>query len=297
VSRASKVDAIAVLGLAFVFYLFFQLGKQLPSLAAVNASADDPYDAIGSFAMLAAGFLGLLSAFRVLRGRQVVERAAADAHFLFRAEMATVLVVSVALGGDAVALGRHPEVWIGRPAGLWYVAALVVVSVLAALIGLRVHRAVGAEQGAVDAGSKVRAGVTVAACALVLAVYPEGFRQSIPGALATVVVGAILLFAPTRALLLALVPASARASDTPAPVPGAHARRACPWVLAALAGALVGLGAVAAEMGLTAPGPPPAAGRAFVVAVYVGLSTAGIMLGYGFLGGPLGLFRRTVGRG
>jgi hypothetical protein len=52
------------------FYLFFQTSKHNPALSSVNAFADDPYDAVGSFGVQFALFTALLSLVRAFRPYQ-----------------------------------------------------------------------------------------------------------------------------------------------------------------------------------------------------------------------------------
>jgi len=63
----AKVSGGLGVGLAVLFYLFFQISKQQPDLARVNAFANDPYDAVGSFAVQFALFVAVISLIRALR--------------------------------------------------------------------------------------------------------------------------------------------------------------------------------------------------------------------------------------
>jgi hypothetical protein len=206
-----------------------------------------------------------------------------------RAEMATVLAVALTLAADAVAMARHPSVWAGKPAGYAYAAALIVLELSTAWVGARVLRSTGTKAPR-DARPGRAATAALAAFFIALALYPESVaRANIPGALATVVVGIALLFVPLRFLLVALVPSD---GGPPAQGPlrhGAPGRRV--WVSVAVTGLLIGLGLVAAESG-EGLGGIPFVRLALVAAVYVGLETVGLLVGYGALGRPLRLFDR-----
>jgi len=67
VSSRAKVNACLTLALAVVFYGFFQVCKQLPALGQINPFANNPYDAVGSFATQFAAFSALLSLLRAFR--------------------------------------------------------------------------------------------------------------------------------------------------------------------------------------------------------------------------------------
>ena len=63
----AKVSAWLGIGLALLFYLFFQLCQQQPELAQVNPFANDPYDAVGSFAVQFALLAAVVSLVRAMR--------------------------------------------------------------------------------------------------------------------------------------------------------------------------------------------------------------------------------------
>jgi hypothetical protein len=65
-----KVRAFITFMLAVLFYLFFQISKHNPALSHVNAFAEDPYDAVGSFGVQLAVFTALLSLVRAFRPYQ-----------------------------------------------------------------------------------------------------------------------------------------------------------------------------------------------------------------------------------
>jgi hypothetical protein len=125
--------------------------------------------------------------------------------------------------------------------------------------------------------------------AAVLVVYPEALRTSIAGELFTVLVGVLLLFAPMRFLLLALVP-----DPAPAPIEPADSGRFVPpwlpWAGVSVAGIVAGLLLVSAEMiGASGDSTPPVPRLLLVASVYVGLEVAGLLIGYAMLRGPVGL--------
>jgi hypothetical protein len=292
-ARRSLISSVLVLALAAVFFAFFQLTKQVPELSSVNASAVDPYDAIGSFGVQTAAFLGALSVVRAFWWSRDGVRSNKREAVLAGTQVAAVLAVAVTLAGDVVAMLRHVPVWLGVPAGTAYASALLAVAVMAALVGFRVLAGSSRASGPPVPGAhaaRVRAGIGAAVFVVVLASYPETVTSSIPGAMLTIVIGVVLLFVPVRLLTLALVP---RAREEPAAAtrrrrPGLRGWR---WALVAALGVLAGLALVAVEL-LAEAGtatPPPLARIAVVVSVYVGVETSGLLIGYALLRGPLGL--------
>jgi hypothetical protein len=294
-SRRTATGALLVLGLAAAFFLFFQLTKQNPALSAVNASAEDPYDAIGSFGIQAAAFFGLISVARFFWWSRGDGRLSSRHRFLtLRAEMATVLAVAVTLAGDLVAMMRHPALWTGPSAGREYAAWLGILVVLDAAVGLYVGLASRGTSGPWATKDWLWAGSAVFALLAVLALYPENLRQSTAGALLTVLVGIVLLFAPVRFLLVALIPDSAVRPTDEGPASVWFARRGFHWAAVAVAGALAGVLLVSAEMLKESGGAaPPLTQLLLVVSVYVGLEMAGLLVGYALLREPVGM---TVGR-
>jgi hypothetical protein len=65
--RSVKVSALLTFGLAILLFPFFDICKHAPALALVNAFAEDPYDAVGSFGIQLAPFLSLLAVLRAFR--------------------------------------------------------------------------------------------------------------------------------------------------------------------------------------------------------------------------------------
>jgi hypothetical protein len=69
-SKQLKGTAFLTFVLAVLFYLFFQVSKHHPALSQVNAFAEDPYDAVGSFGVQFSLFTALLSLVRAFRPYQ-----------------------------------------------------------------------------------------------------------------------------------------------------------------------------------------------------------------------------------
>lgn len=286
-----KITSLLIFAFAVLFYIFFMHAKHDPALSAVNPFADDPYDAVGSFAIQAAVFLGILCLVRAFRPNPSGIESIRRESFLLRAQMAATLSVAVTLVADAVAMLRHPHLWLGLPAGYRLLAWLVGMAVLAAALGLPIYSE--AKKGALLAAShEWRQTLIISFLSLcVLLLYPESFRRGLIGVLGTPLVGTAILFACVWVWMTALVPIPAVGATgaTPARVPW-YARRSFQWTVVVLAGLFIGLFFVAGEAS-EGTGIPPAR-LALVVSAYLGLETAGVMIGYGFLGKPLGLFRR-----
>jgi hypothetical protein len=137
-----------------------------------------------------------------------------------------------------------------------------------------------------------RAAIVSLAAVAILAFYPENLRQSTVGELFTVIVGAILLFAPMWAFGMSLVPYQTEVKQHEAITLSDWLNRYKYQIgFVILLGILMGLFFVLGES--TEGGGGPRLPRfAFVASVYIGLETAGLLIGYSFMRKPLGFFHR-----
>ncbi len=288
--------ALASLAAAAAFTLFFFSAKHRPAFAGVAPFGEDPYDAVGSFALQLAGVAAALSTLRALRGSTGGRISSFRGLLILRGAGIALLAVFVALLADLVAMARHPAAWLASPAGHGLLALLALFTLASAggLIGI-VRTGKDAEArprppswaGAVATGGMV---------ALLLAFYPEAWRRGLAGAILTALFGTVLLFVSVRIAAGALLSQDAGPSedlldDLSALLGKSEALsrrlRARPWrvvVLAALAGGLA-----LALVQAVGEGLPPTTGRALLfLGVFTGLEAAGILLG-------CVLFRRLLG--
>jgi hypothetical protein len=311
-----------------LFYLFFQISKQNPALSQVNAFAEDPYDAVGSFGVQLAVFTALLSlvrAFRPYHGKKVLD---GQKLLLLRGEYISCLSVAVTLAADVVAIIRYPSLWMGLAAGHVLAALLAGMALLTGLVGWLIYRSTRNIIVPSPRGVWTRAILISIVGILVLALYPESWRQGVPRALFTALVGEVLFFVAVWAFVMAISPSmempfedfiddlasvyrwlKARTGhlavlynmfekirDVPfvRPVLSWLNPRKHTWNVCILIGLLMGL--VLALVETTARGGPQQIGRfAIVAAVFMSLEGAGVLLGYALLAKPLGLFRRDPG--
>ena len=261
----ARLNSAAVLALALVFWLFFQSSKQIPFLSAVNPFADDPFDAVGSFAIQAAGVLALLSVVRAFGFLS----AGDEGRLLARTQLAAVLAVGITIASDAIGLLRHPATWSAKPGGLTLVALLAALACLTAAVGVACVLAARRHT------SRPPFAATAATCvvaALVLFFYPQGVG-GVPGALAAIGTGILALLLPLRVLATAVVP-----GDTAAAGGGYRMELIAVVVVAALAG----LGAAVADS---------AEGGA--VFVFISFELAAALVAYALLRRPLHLTLRA----
>jgi hypothetical protein len=329
IPRQLKVNASLTFVLAAVFYLFWQISKQQPSLLQVNAFAVDPYDAVGSFSTQLALFTATLSVIRAFRPYQPSSAIATQILYLVRAEYITCLSVAITLVTDIIALLRHPSVWMDIPAGHLLVALVGGMALLTALVGWRIHNATLMIRLPSAQHSWSRAiGISVAGM-IILVLYPENVTNSITGAVLTVLVGMALFFASVWVWAMAITP-SLEAPDEDLiddlavlyrwlksnmdrssiffttceqilgssflrPIVNWLNPRKHAWNGILLFGMLIGLALALAEaVGEGGLGSNQPHRFVAVATLFIGLEASGVLVGYAFLAKPLGLFRQDT---
>lgn len=293
VHRNFKINAILVLLLSTLFYLFFDACKHNPALSSVNPFADDPYDAIGSFGIQAAAVLTLLSVLRAFWPHSAGDASGNREAVLVRTQMMAILAVGITMAGNIVAMLRHRSMWIATVAG--HLLALLVggMVILTAATGWLVDRTKrGIDLPRVTNVWKRAIAISCAA-AVFLAFYPEYWRLNMVGGLLTALLGTGLLFLPLWALGTALVPYRAIASNDD-PVTAAWqylGKRQSSFVF--LGGALIGLLLAFAELHDPNGWPHLTLRIASIASAYICLETLGVLIGYCLLRKPLGLCRQN----
>jgi hypothetical protein len=101
---------------------------------------------------------------------------------------------------------RHPSVWLGAPVGYLLAALVGGMALLTALVGWLIRGSTRKRYSSSAQNMWSRAIGTTIVSILILALYPESWRQSVPGELFTVVVGAAFLFVPVWAIGIAISP-------------------------------------------------------------------------------------------
>jgi hypothetical protein len=311
-----KVAAILIIGLAFLFWLFFDRSKHIPALVAANTFGSDPFDAVGSFAIQLAPFSGLLALWRVFGAsrRDVPVRfpntrgGAEHLYLTLRGEMVTLLAIVVTLAADAVAM----------------VGGLALAAILAG--GWVLHSAAQAHMPT-SPRPWMRAAIICLASGVILALYPPQWDQGNGGGILTALLGMALLFFNVWALATALFPDPlAGYADLLDDLAGLYAwlkrragfaavifsfcekwaqqswlRRLADWLnprrhgwnIPILLGLGLGAGAFLGEA-LGEGGFPAARKFLLVISVFIGIEVAGVLLGYALLAPFLGLFRRET---
>ena len=285
-----KLGALLISALCAGFFLFFENSKHDPLFRPLNPFGEDPYDATGSFAIQAALFLAALILVRAFKPYAPTGPSETDKALLLRAEMLAILAIAVTAAADWVAMLRHRDLWIASAAGHLLLLHLALVTAVAAAAALGIYRAGRKLALPLHPSPWPRASVISVAALAIFLLYPEHLRLTLPGELFTVFVGIILLFAPMGALVAVLLPH--RLYEMPASFKGLLSRTLHRYRIPLVLGValLAGLALVWRE--LTDSGASPRANprMLLVVAVYVGIETTGVLVGYLFLRQPLGLF-------
>ncbi len=119
-------NTVIAFGLATLFDWSFMFAKHDPTLRSIIPFGDDPYDAVGSFGFIVAMLIALLSVVRAFRPYRKSAPSHSQQVYLLRSQQAVVLAVLITVGSDAIAMARHPSLWIGAAGGHELLAPLPV---------------------------------------------------------------------------------------------------------------------------------------------------------------------------
>jgi hypothetical protein len=276
---------VIVVGLAVVFHQFFMFMKHNDAVRDVIPFGNDPYDAIGSFAVVIGMLAALISVFRAFlpygaHGATAMQRA-----YTLRAQLALVFCVFVTLLADGVAMIRHLPMWAAAQSRSLLLILFCAMTVLTTGVFLLVIVSqVRLKRTALAWTAPVATSIVIV---VNLALYPEKLIEHTGTHLLTVLVGAVLLFAPVRQLLMAVVPLAMDEAAVADVQPRPRGKQG--WAVATFTGIVLGFFFFAGEM-TEAGGPTlPLYRIAFVALVFITLATAGILIAYAFLAEPLGL--------
>ncbi len=279
-----KLNSLLVIVLAAAFYWFFMFTKHDPHLAPVMPFGEDPFDAIGSFCLIVTVLLALVSAVRAFRPYASTPPSSSQKSYLIRSQAAVPLGVLITLGADGIAMVRQPAIWLGRPETVQLVTLLAGMGAFALFIFLAIYRSV--EKGAPDTETSPwkQALAVVVASLVLLAVIPAWTLQN-----PWLHLGVILL---ADALIAAPLALSA-AAVAPTVEPARYTRRQwLPWIVIVVLGIAVGGFALAGEFFGEGSGGVPPAKMLLIAALFLGAGTGLMLIGYGFLARPLGLFQK-----
>lgn len=204
-SRYLKTISFAVFIFTIFFLAFFDNSKRIPSLTLVNPFADDPYDAVGSFGVQLSFFAALLSLVRAFRPYTTKEIPPHQELLILRGEAVALLSILVTLAADLVALLRYPTMWMNSFAGRVLAALVGGFLLWTVLVGLVLYRLI-VKSSIAFAGQSWRRIVLFPISLLILAIYPADLLESIPGGIFTALLGMVVLFISTWALVTAIFP-------------------------------------------------------------------------------------------
>lgn len=286
----SRCSALAAAVLAALFYFFFMSTKHNATMATIIPFGEDPWDAIGSYCMITSIVLAVLSLWRAIRPVRNGQFARPKSAMLARTQLAIPAGILVTLATDAIAMARHPAMWAGK-AGSAEVLLLMTGLAIACLAA--VSLAPGRLSWRARLESRIRWWQTLLPCAAsaaFLAVYPEGLLQSVVFHFFTILAGFVLIAAPQAALVAAFVPYDA---DEIALQKQSFAKAVgwVPWFTTIGLGIGVGAFAFAGELSEDGQAGAPLRQAVLVALVFLGAGAGLILIAFGFLRRPLGLFR------
>jgi hypothetical protein len=209
--KSSKVNANLIVALTIVFYVFWELCKQVPALAQTATFTEDPYDSIAAVPL--AIFLASLTAIRAFRPYQLDEAPESQQALLVRGAYLACLAVAVTVGADVVAMLRYPSVWIGKSSGISLAALVGGMALLTAFVGWRIHATTREDMRVSRQRGWLRAiGVSLVGAGI-CALYPQNWRQGFPTGgwgtafiLFTIVVGMMIQYTSVWAWCMVICP-------------------------------------------------------------------------------------------
>jgi hypothetical protein len=195
--------------LAVLFFLFFNASKHNTALMKAGVFIEDPFDAVGSFAIQLAGLASLLALLRAFRPYFLWELAHDPTGRVLRANTVALVSILVTLAADGIAMLRFMQRWTQKPAGMELVGMVIGLIILAAALSwwvFRLGRSLGlfsrpAPGNGLDRFGKWGAGLFLLAAGLFLAFYPDSWRAGISGAVVMALSGMIVLFFTTAAVV------------------------------------------------------------------------------------------------
>lgn len=272
------MNAVVVSGVALFFWWAFGFAKHDPVLRTIIPFGEDPYDAVSSFGVIAAILLAFVSLTRTFFPK-IVGRSGQPIYVL-RAEIAISTCVLVTIAAEAVAMARHPSLWIAAP------GRNLLLLLLAMQLGLSFATFILFRKPELRDPSKFMKTLAVLlGMGILLAVYPERLILKTGSHLLTVIFGAALLFVSVSILVKVWVP------DVPKSTPSRKAAirkhlRIAPYGIAILMGACIG--AIACMSELRESSQIAFTRILYIGSVYTGLGSAGLLIGYISLGKLLG---------
>jgi hypothetical protein len=283
-----KINSFLVAGLAIAFYFTFMFMKHSPALSPIIPFAEDPYDAIGSFAVLLSPFLVLLCLVRAFRPYPSGTPSAQQKMFLVRSQVAIPLAVLETLMADGIAMIRYPQLWVHAPATSQLLALMGAVMAFSVGVLLLVRRTAQTFSG-LPIHYNRRALVFSLIFVILLGAYPTDLHQSVAGEILTLFISILLFFIPLSALIESYIPYTMQLEPI-ASVRSLFSKRWIVWGVIICLGAGVGVFLLIADQGEGGGGSVPITRLLTVASIFIGTTTVAAIIGFFTLRYDLGLF-------
>lgn len=305
-----------------LFVLFFDFSKHNAALAPLNPFIEDPFDAVGSFAIQLSAAAALLALLRILRpypGGLTVKNLA----LILNCNLTAVLAILVTIIADSAALVRFLPKWIDHSAG-WLLASLICGLLAVTTVILQRILFLG---WSIKWFAKLRNWSRTLAVGLaglmIMAFYLPAWRRGVAGGIIAAVLGMTFFFVISALSVRMIFPEVREPfEDLPDDLQACygwikeHSRRFKPfynrvervlnhrkvqglvqainprrhsWRLIILLAGIASAGLLLTEF--LPEGMPAKGNRLLVFSVYSGLEVAGVLLGYKLFRKFLGIFR------
>jgi hypothetical protein len=289
--RRLEIHSLAILALVIAFDWFFEFTKHNPELKSIIPFGEDPYDAAGSYCLIVSTLLAALCFVRALWSIAMKPVSGPRLVFLARTQLAIALGILVTIGMDAVALTRHASQWFAKAAASELLALLGGMAALAFAVLLLAPKLSAEVPVPQRLRSSKRAAITIAVSLIAMFLFPDNRIGSLPIHLLAILLGSVIVAADQTALATTLIPYDSSEKQMQSSGRG-RADGWILWPLIALAGAVIGAVALAAEFRESGMGHRTL--PLIVMLVYVGAGMSCLLVAFAFLRRPLGLSLRSL---
>jgi hypothetical protein len=305
-----------------LFVLFFDFSKHNAALAPLNPFIDDPFDAVGSFAIQLSSAAALLALLRILRPypRGITLKNLA---LILNCNLTALLAFMVTLISDSTALIRFFPKWIDLSAG-WLLAAIICgLLAVSTIIFQRILYLGWSIKWFVKFRNWPRTLAVALAAMMIMAFYLPAWRRGIAGGIFSAILGTAIFFVITALSARMIFPEIRSPYEDLVDDLGSYYvwikqhttrlkplyihlerffnlhslqklvqafnPRRHPWRLIILAALLVVAGLLLVEFmqdGSAAKGK-----RLLIFSIFTGIETGGVLLGYRLFHQFLGIFR------
>ena len=182
----AKIITFTTCLLAILFLIFFNISKHDPTLSKMDAFLEDPFDAVGSFGIQLAAMAAFISFVRAFRPYPQGMRTE-NLLIILRGNMVSLLAILVTMAADCIALFRYQSKWTQTSTG-WFLLFLICGFMAMSILTIFQILKVGKKYHSILEKNSFQKIIGISLVgSLFLYLYPETWRQNIPGGVFTAI--------------------------------------------------------------------------------------------------------------